>query len=59
MNEEIKFADWINNNWYESFGHKGLWRLRARDVESFEELPGINVFTSEELYDRWMEQRNN
>jgi len=49
----IEFADWINNNWYEPIGYDGMWRLRVEDIEYILEIPEVNLFTTEELYEKW------
>jgi len=49
----IEFAEWINNNWYEPVGYDGQWRLRINDIEYTLPKPKVNLFTSEELYEKF------
>jgi len=51
--KEIKFANWINNNWYEPVGYDGQWKLRINDIEYTLEVPKVNLFTTEELFEKY------
>jgi len=52
-NECVLFADWINNNWYVP-AKEGMWKLDIENIEYRLEVPEINIFTSNELLNKFL-----
>lgn len=50
----IEFGNWINNNWYEPTGTDGNWRLNIEHPEFQGELPEVNLFTTDELHEKFI-----
>lgn len=56
MKEAIDYANWLNNNWYIPTGTDGAWRINVEHVECGIEEPRINLFTTEELYNKFQKK---
>ena len=51
----INFINWLHNNWYEPTGTDFYWRLKVEDIEYTLEIPPINLFLPEELYEKFLQ----